>query len=377
MRSPPAAALSLLLLALAGGCGGPSSAAPPQQGWPATRVAVVPVVSRDVPVYIDEIGRAVAREVVSIQTQVAGQVKEILFADGADVRKGDPLFAIDPRPYRARLDQAEAALAQSRAQAAERKLEFERAKRLLGTRAVSKQDYEAKESALAVADTQVQAAAAAVESARVDLDYTAIASPIDGRAGRRLVDVGNVVSPGDRTTLLVIERLDPIYAEFTITESDLARVRESMARGPVTVEVRSPDDPTLARDGVLSFIDNAVQDGTGTVSLRATFPNEDRRLWPGQFVRVRVILDVSKGALLLPAGAAQVGQMGPFVWVVKPDSTVEQRSIELGQRHEDLVAVRAQGLAAGDRVVTAGTMMLFPGARVDAHDEASPEKARP
>jgi multidrug efflux system membrane fusion protein len=372
-RTARVAALALVL-PLAAGCGASSSSQAAPTAWPAPHVAVAAAAARDVPVYVDEIGKCAAREVVAVEPQVAGQVVEIHFKDGIELKKGDPLFTIDPRPYEARLEGAEATLAQSRALLELRGLEFDRARGLLGTRAIAKQDYDARENALKVAEAQVQAGLAALAQARLDLEYTSIRAPIDGRAGRRLVDVGNVVSPSDKAPLLSIQRLDPIYAEFTIAEADLARVRKSLGAGPVAVEVRSPDDPDLMRPGELTFIDNAVQDGTGTVWLRATVPNEDRRLWPGQFVRVRVILEVLRGAVLVPAGAVQVGQAGPFLYVLKADSTVEQRAVALGQRQGDAVVV-AEKLAAGEKVVTAGQLMLYPGAHVEASEEPAPPDA--
>ena len=217
-------------------------------------------------------------------------------------------------------------------------------------------------SAVEVAQAQVGQGQASVETTRLDLEYCAVRSPIDGRAGHRLVDVGNVVE-ANKGSLLVIQRLDPIYADFTATENDLTAVQKNMARGTLRVEVRLPDEPDGPRDGGLTFLDNAVQDGTGTVKLRATIPNGDHRFWPGRFLKVRLVLSTVRDAVLVPAAAPQSSARGPFVYVVKEDSTAEMRPVTLGQRQEDRVVV-TQGLTPGERVVIEGQMALTPGGRV-------------
>jgi multidrug efflux system membrane fusion protein len=345
---------------------------PPPMERPPSPVTVVTTVSRDVPVYFDEVGRCVAREVVSVQPELSGRITEIHFTDGADVKKGDPLFTIDPRPFQAQLDSAQANLAQSKAALDFAKVQFARVQDLLESKAIARQDYDTRKNAVDVGEAQVQQNEAAVESARLNLEYTSIRSPIDGRAGHRLVDVGNIVT-ANSISLLSIERMDPIYADFTVTESDFSDVQRDAAKRTLRVEVRLPDEPDKPVVGQLTFLDNAVQSSSGTVMLRATVPNGDRRLWPGQFVNVRLVLSTMQGAILVPAAVPQDSAKGPFVYVVNQDSTAELRPVKLGQRQGDLVVVE-QGLKPGERVVLNGQLGVMPGGkvRVDAGAAATP-----
>jgi membrane fusion protein, multidrug efflux system len=299
-------AVVLLCLAVFAGC---RQEAPPAFERPPAPVSVVEAVSRDVPVYLDEVGKVAAREVVSIQPQVSGSITEIHFTDGAHLRKGALLFTIDPRPYRAQLAAAQANLAEAKAALDLARIQFERAASLIETLAIAQQEYDTRKNAVDVAAARVEQGEAAVQTARLHLDYCFIRSPIDGRAGERLVDRGNVVAPStgsiNNGSLLVIQRLDPVYADFTITEHDLTAVQRNMAQGSLKVEVRLPDQPAEPRIGALTFVDNAVQDGTGTVKLRATIPNNDHRFWPGRFVKIRLVLDTLQQAVLVPATAPQ------------------------------------------------------------------------
>jgi multidrug efflux system membrane fusion protein len=351
---------------------------------PAPLVNVTEAFARDVPLYLDEIGTCTAREVVSIRPQVSGKIIEIHFADGADLKKGDPLFTIDPRPFQAVLDQAKASLAQSEASLTLAQADFERAKQLLPAKAISQEDYDTRKNAVQVGQAQVKASNAAIETAQVNLDYCYINSPIDGRASLRQVDVGNVVTAntgsGSSTSntsnvLLVIQRLDPIYADFTITERELSTVRQHMAESILKTQVRLPDEPEDAgREGDLTFLDNAVQNATGTVRLRATLLNSDHHFWPGQFVNVRLVLSTIKDAVLIPASATQISQKGPYVYVIGPDLTAELRPIKLGQRQGAFVVV-PEGLKAGEKIVTAGQIMVMPGGKVQIQQPLAQEQA--
>jgi multidrug efflux system membrane fusion protein len=333
-------------------------------------VTVAAAITRDVPIYIDAIGKTVAREVVTIQPQVSGRILQIHFADGTDVKVGQVLFTIDPRPYRAQLNAAEANLAQAKAQLELAKINFDRVASVTDQRAVSRQDYDAKKNAVEVAEAQVKQNQAALETARLNLDYCTIRSPINGRAGQRLLDLGNVVT-ANSSSLLVIQRLDPIYADFTVTENDLAAVQRNMAHGTLKVEVRLPDEPDKPREGKLTFLDNSVQEGTGTVKLRATVANSDHRFWPGRFATVRLILGMKRGAVLIPADAPQMSAKGPFVYAVKDDSTAELRPVKLGQRQGDLVVVN-EGINPGERVVVNGQLAVTPGGKVRVAQPAAP-----
>jgi len=330
---------------------------------PPPLVTVATATAQDVPKYLDEIGRNAAFESVSVMPQVAGRITERQFQDGENLKKGQLLFVIDPRPFKAQLDSAQANLAQAKAALELAKIQFARDEELVGTRAISKQDYDTKKNTVDDNEAQVEAAQAAVETAKINLDYCYIHSPIDGRAGARLVDVGNIVQ-ANTTSLLSIQRVDPIYAIFTITERDLPEVQKQMSRDMLKALVRLPGDPeNSARSGRVEFLDNAVQNATGTVNLRATVSNPDRHFWPGQFVNVRLVLATQKGAVLVPSQATQISQQGPFVFVIKGDDTAELRSITLGQRQGNDVVV-ASGVAPGERVVLAGHLLVRPGSQV-------------
>src|SRR5579864_3921034 len=238
------------------------------QAMPAPLVTVVEATAKDVPQYLDEIGRNTAFESVTVTPQVGGRIVERQFQDGENLRKGQLLFVIDPRPYKAQVDAAQATLAQAKAALDLAKIQFARDEEVIGARAISKQDYDTKKNAVDVDQAQVEAAQAALETAKLNLEYCYIHSPIDGRAGARLVDVGNVVQ-ANATSLLSIQRLDPIYANFTITESDLPEVQKQMSMGLLKAAVRLPSEPEgEARNGRVEFLDNSVANGSGTVNLR-------------------------------------------------------------------------------------------------------------
>ncbi len=379
---------------------------------PPASVSVTVAITQDVPTYLDAIGKTVAREVVSIQSQVSGRITKIHFTDGADVKKGDMLFTIDTRPFEASLrqaqanvsrdialkKQAEANLAKDVAQAKWGEVQVKRYGELVRSGVVPREQYEqlraSADSLNATVDADratvhsteeaIKVDAAAVESAKVQLSYCYIRSPIDGRAGQRLVDVGNVVNPGGSSgsgsssgtsgsgnSLLVIERLDPIYADFTISQDKLADVQEQMHAGRLKTEVRLPDNPENSVTGQLTFLNNAVENATGTVNLRATIPNAGHRFWPGRFVNIRLVLSTIHGAVLVPANAPQMSGKGSFVYVVKQDSTVEQRPVSLGQRQGDLIVVE-KGVEPGERVVTNGQLGVTPGGKVRIDQPVNP-----
>jgi membrane fusion protein, multidrug efflux system len=316
---------------------------------PARPVTVAKVVTKDAPLYLDEIGTCAAYETVQVQAQVSGVIIARHFQDGSDVKKGDPLFTIDPRPFQATLDQAQA-------QAALDQVTLKRQEDLRARKVISPQDYD-----IAVANAQKSQAAA--EAAQVNLDYCYIKSPINGRVGLRNVDVGNLVGPST-SPLVTIQGLDPIYTDFTVAENDLPLVRKYLGGPNVKVQTYLADGSIAPRTGDLYFIDNAVQPGSGTVKARGVTPNPDRALWPLEFVRVRFILDVLKNATLVPSQAVQVSQSGPFVFVVKPDNTVDLRPVKPGQRQEGDLTVIDSGLKSGETVVVTGQLALAPGAKV-------------
>jgi multidrug efflux system membrane fusion protein len=341
---------------------------------PPAPVIVAAAAAADVPIYIDAIGKIVAREVVSIQPQVSGRITQIHFSDGADVKIGQLLFTIDPRPFETQLRAAEANLAQAKAALDLAKINFTRVENVTDQRAISRQDHDTKKNAVAVAEAQVKQNLAAVESARLNLDYCTIRSPINGRAGQRLVDIGNVVTASN-SSLLVIQRLEPIYADFTVPQNDLTAVQRNMKHGTLRVEVSLPDENARPTHGSLIFLDNSVQEGTGTLKLRATMPNQDRRFWPGRLANVRLILATRKNAVMIPADAPQMSAKGSFVYVVKEDATAELRPVTLGQRHGDLVVID-KGLGAGERVVVQGQLGVTPEGKVQITQTGAAENSR-
>jgi multidrug efflux system membrane fusion protein len=273
------------------------------------------------------------------------------------------LFVIDPRPYQAAVDSAQASVAQAKAALDYDRIQFTRYADVIETRAVSKSDYDTKKNAVDVDQAKADAAEASLTTAKLNLEYCYIHSPIEGRAGARLVDVGNVVQ-ANSTPLLSIQRIDPIYANFTVTERDLPQVQKGMSNGTLKAAVRLPSDTDdAARSGRVEFLDNSVQSGSGTVTLRATVANADHHFWPGQLVNVRLVLATDKAAVLVPSQATQISQQGPFVLVVKSDDTAEFRPVKLGQAQGDQVVVTA-GISPNERVVLTGQMLVRPGMKV-------------
>lgn len=348
-------------LAVVAGCKPPPQAAMPQR--PPAPVTVVAAKAQDVPIYLEEIGKTWASEYVTIQPQISGQLKEIKFKDGADLKKNDLLFVIDPRPFDAAVNQAEANASQQKAALLLAKQDFGRAEELIATKAISQQEFDQKKNAVAVSDAMVKAMEAGVRTARLNLEYCEIRSPIDGRAGQRLVDVGNIVKMNDQP-MLVVQKLDPIYADFTTGEQNLPNVRKHLADGTLKVRVWVPEDADKTpREGTLTFLDTSVQPGAGTIKLRATLPNADRHFWAGQFVNVQLVLQIKKDAVLVPMQAIQISQKGTFVYVVGKDSVAEARPVKQGQRQEDWVVID-EGLKAGEQVITTGQLSVAPGAKV-------------
>ena len=327
---------------------------------PVRPVLVAKVISKDVPLYLDEIGTCAAYETVQVQAQVSGQITARHFQDGADVKQGDLLFTIDPRPFQAALDQA-------KAQAALDEVTLKRQADLRARNVISPQDLDT-----AQANSRKSEAAAA--AAQVNLDFCYIKSPINGRVGLRNVDVGNLVGPSS-SALVTIQGLDPIYSDFTVAETDLGLVRKYLGGPNVKVQTYSPDDKIPPRLGDLYFIDNAVQPGAGTVKARGVTPNPDRALWPSEFVRVRFILDTIKDARLVPSQAVQISQNGPFVFVMKPDNTVDLRPVKPGQRQDGDFIVIEKGVEPGETVVVTGQLALAPGTKVDPKPYNAPSTA--
>jgi membrane fusion protein, multidrug efflux system len=327
-------------------------------------VLVTEVRSMDVPVQIHEFGRVSSPENVNVEPQVSGRVMEARFVEGQDVKKGDLLFVIDPRPFEATLEQSQGQLKSDQAQLELNRRNLQRAEQTGQGRFVSAQEVDTDRAQVQIYEGAIIRDQAAIDQANLNLEYCYVRSPIDGRTGRRLVDPGNFVATGG-SVLVNIQRQDPVYVDFTISENDLARLRQNMAQGnALSVDAIVPSLPDTVVAGSLSFLDNSVSTQSGTAMLRATIPNKQRFLWPGQYVNVTLTLKVLKGASVVPSETVQIGGKGTYLFVVRPDNTVEQRAVTQGDRYQDLVVV-SQGVQPGETVVVEGQILLANGMKVN------------
>jgi multidrug efflux system membrane fusion protein len=362
------AVLSCLLAAAPfHGCS-PGGRGPSKEAAKAVPVTVGSAVRKDVPIQIRAIGTVEAYATVSIKTMVGGQIVKVGFAEGQDVRKGDLLFGIDPAPYEAALKVAEATLARDIALRDNAEREVRRYASLIEQNLVPRQQYDQVVSSAAALEATVKADTAAVENARVQLAYCFIRSPIDGRTGNLLVQGGNVVKANE-TNLVTINQVVPIRVSFSVPEQHLLEIRKYRAAGMLRVDAFPQDGNPNPAAGELSFIGNAVDPATGTIPLKGTFANADRRLWPGQFANVVLTLTTRAGAVVVPSQAIQTGQQGQYLFVVRPDLTVEARPVAAGQALGGETIVE-KGVEAGEQVVTDGHLRLVPGARVEAKQGA-------
>ncbi|SRR5579871_6735898 len=318
---------------------------------------------QDVPIYLTGLGTVQAYNSVLVKSRVDGQIMKINFSEGKDVRAGDVLVEIDPRPFEAALSQALANKLKDEAQLENARLDLDRLTRLITTNAVSKQQADTARALVAQLDATVNADQALIDMARTQLDYTKIRSPIDGRAGTRLIDIGNVVRTTDTGGIVSINQLNPIFVNFALPADSLPPVRARLRDGSVPVTAQDSNLVDLAT-GTLTVIDNQVNAATGTVTYKATFANADEALWPGQFVNVRVELDVRRDVLGLPVRAVQQGPEGPFVFVVGPNRVVEKRPIKVGLLSKTTAIVEG-GVQPGEMVVTDGQYRIQNGTRVD------------
>ncbi|MGO8760694.1 MAG: efflux RND transporter periplasmic adaptor subunit [Desulfobaccales bacterium] len=331
---------------------------------PPVPVLVATAVEKTVPVELRAIANVEAYSTVSIKSRLAGQLVQVNFKEGQDVKEGELLFVIDPRPYEAALKQAEANLERDKALANKAKADAGRYAELIRKQFVSQQDYEQAKATAESLGATVHADEVAVQNARLNLSYCYIKAPITGRTGSLIAHQGNMIKENADTAMLVINQIQPIYVTFAIPEQNLAEVRKYMAMEKVPVEAIIAGQENNPEAGVLSFIDNAVDKATGTILCKATFTNEHKRLWPGLFVNVVVKLTTQPDAVLVPSQAVQTSQEGQIVFVVKPDLTVEVRPVEVGRAMNSEVIV-TKGLKPGERVVTDGQLRLVPGAKVE------------
>jgi membrane fusion protein, multidrug efflux system len=326
----------------------------------AVPVLAATVEQKDMPLQLKAIGAVEAYSNVSVKTQITGELTGVHFKEGQDVSKGQLLFTLDKRPFQAALKQAQGMLAKDLAQAANARTQAKRYEALNKAGVVSKEEYDQMESAANALEAAVVADQAAVENTRVQLVYCTIYSPIDGRTGPLLIHQGNMIKANDTPFLVSINQVQPIYATFTVPEQNLADIKGYSRGNRLRVQAFIPNDPRGPATGWLSFIDNTVDQATGTIKLKSEFANTDRRLWPGQFVDVVLTLAQQPKAIVVPSQALQNGQQGQFVFVIKSDMTVETRPVTI-DRSTDGQAVIAKGLAAGEQVVTDGQLRLVPG----------------
>lgn len=334
-------------------------AAPP----PLVPVTATTAAPRDMPVFDTGLGTVQAINTVNVKTRVDGEIMRAYFTQGQEVQQGDRLFLIDPRPYQATLDQAVANQQKDAAQLAGAQRDLERYGKLVGSGYQTRQSFEDQQATVAQLQAAIQADKAAIEQARLNLEYTSITAPLTGRTGARLVDPGNYVQTGTGTPLVSITQLQPIFVSFTLPAKDLDAIRQGQAAHPLEVEAFATGDGRLIARGTLDFIDNHIDDSTGTIALKGRFANSDEALWPGEFVDVRLVLSVRKNAVTVPAETVMAGPNGDYVYVIRPDETVLRRGVEVASR-QDGMAVIATGLAAGERVVLAGQYRLANNVKV-------------
>jgi membrane fusion protein, multidrug efflux system len=334
-------------------------------GPPSVPVVATSAGQQDVPIYYDALGTVMAENTVAIRAQVNGQIVSIDFRQGQDVKKGDLLAKIDPAPFQAAYDQAVSKKSQDEATLIDAEKDLARYKTLVQRDYETQQNVDAQQAKVDQTKAMIDADQAAIEAAKTQLDFATITAPIDGVVGFRQVDLGNIIHTNDANPLTVLTQIKPCTVIFTLPQNDLGPVREAMLRGTVPVVAFDQDDKQQLAEGHLLLINNQIDQSTSTIQLKAEFDNKDERLWPGEFVRIRILIQTRKDAITIPPVAVQHGPNGLYTWVVKPDNTVEQRSIETMPINTDTTIV-TKGIAAGERVVVNGQYRLDVGSRVDA-----------
>lgn len=338
---------------------------------PAVPVVEGKVVQKDVPIYVDGLGTVQAFNTVTVHVRVDGQLQKVAFVEGQDVHAGDLLAQIDPDPFRTQLEQTEAKKAQDESQLANARVDLQRNADLIAQKIATQQAYDTQKALVAQQEATVKADQAAIDSAKVQLGYATITSPLDGRTGIRQVDQGNIVHATDANGLVVITQLHPISVVFTLPEQSLNEIQKEMSSSEVTVLAVDRDNTTQLGEGKLAVIDNQIDTTTGTIRLKATFANADLRLWPGQFVNARLLLTTRKGGLIVPASAVQRGPDGSYVFVIKDDQSVEVRAVKVAQIEKG-EALIDQGLKPDENIVVDGQYRLQIGSHVKPAQSAKP-----
>jgi len=339
---------------------------------PAIPVTVTAAASRDVPIYLDTLGTVSASNTVAIRAQISGTLQSVNFTEGQEVHKGDTLAVIDPRPLQSALTQAVAKKAQDEAQLISAQKDLARFTDLAKRDFATQQSLDQQQAKVDQLKGMIDADQGAIDNAQTQLSYATITAPFDGRVGFRQLDAGNIIHTTDTNPLTVLTQIKPSLAIFTLPQKNLGAVREAMLRGPVEVFAWDQDGHAQLASGQLMLIDNQIDQATSTIRLKAQFPNSDSRLWPGEFVRVRSQVDTRANVVTIPPPALQRGPNGLYTWVIKPDNTAEQRSIEANPAGTDTVIV-TKGLSAGEQVVVNGQYRLQAGSRVEPKPEAKPE----
>jgi len=353
----------------------PVKAQVPPPTPPAIPVQVATASQADVPIEETGLGNVQAFNTVTVKVRVDGELQKIGFTEGQTVKPGDLLAQIDPRPFQAQLDQALAKEAQDQAQVANVRLNLARDENLVAHQYATQQTVDNEKASVAQLEAAIKGDEAAIENARVQLGYTTITAPIAGRTGIRLVDQGNIVHATDANGIVVVTQLQPISVIFTLPEADLPSIIDAQEKGPVTITAYNQDDKSELDRGTLALVDNQIDQTTGTLRLKATFPNPHNKLWPGQFVNIRVLLRTEHDVMTVPSGAIQRGATGLYVYRATPDNVAEVQPVEVGP-YGDKVAVITAGLHLGDRVVTAGQYRLQPGARLAVATDAPAEQPK-
>lgn len=367
--------MSLAALVILSACSGNTEGEGPRGDAKGVPVLVGTVVQKSMPVELRAIGNVQAYSTIVVKAQIEGTLTRVFFKEGQEVKKGNLLFAIDSRPFEVELKRAEADLARDKAQAGNAREQVRRYEELLQKEYVSQEQVDQLRATAAALEATLLADEAAVEKARLELDYCLIRSPIDGVAGSLRVQPGNLIKANDSDyPLVVINQIRPIYAAFSVPEKNLSEIQKQRAFGPLSVEAIVPHGDGPAAGGKLTFVDNAVNHATGTIQLKALFPNQDRILWPGQFVKVVLTLSRQSDAIVIPSQAVQAGQDGSYVFVVKPDRTVESRPVVEDRRLDGETVIR-NGLVAGEQVVTDGQLRLAPGMTVEVKSSIAPAAA--
>jgi len=331
---------------------------------PPVPVVEAVVASRDVPIYLDGLGTVQAFNSVTVRSRVDGQLVQVAFTEGQDVKSGDVLAVVDRAPYQAVLDQALAKKAQDEAQLANARVDLDRYAELLRSDSITRQVHDTQKALVSQLEATVKADQATIDSAKVNLDYATIHAPIDGRVGLRQVDAGNIIHASDATGLVVVNQLRPISIVFTLPEQALPKLQQYQSpEHPFVVLAVARDNTNVLAQGKLAVIDNSIDTSTGTLKLKATFGNEDLRLWPGQFVNTRLLLTTRRGAPVVPASAVQRGPDGTFVFVIQDDQTVQLRPVQVGPMEHGEALIES-GLHPGEQVVADGQYKLQPGSRV-------------